>query len=133
MLLRWQRLHDEIAGALLATPSGVALGALFLLLPNTQSFKGWELGLSGLPAEVRRALLDLASAGVGTKIDHLHEGLKRFLRPYLEKTDKGLSFLRDDYQRQLLRVRACVGIWSDMGVHFDLRYNVLSKAVWRCF
>ncbi|KXZ41141.1 hypothetical protein GPECTOR_730g889 [Gonium pectorale] len=71
-----------------------------------ESMKEWSLGLAAMPVVQRLAVLDLASVEVGMRIDNvnLHAGLRRFLMPYMDKTANGRWYLRDPYQRQLVRL-----------------------------
>ncbi|KXZ42894.1 hypothetical protein GPECTOR_112g264 [Gonium pectorale] len=71
-----------------------------------ESMKEWSLGLASMPLAQRLAVLDLASVEVGSRIDNvaLHAGLRCFLMPHMDKTANGQSYLRDPYQRQLVRL-----------------------------
>ncbi|KXZ48372.1 hypothetical protein GPECTOR_28g779 [Gonium pectorale] len=69
-----------------------------------ESMKEWRVGLAGLPLAQRLAVLDLASVGVGAPDVALHTGLRRFLIPHMEKTANGRWYLRDPYQRQIVRL-----------------------------
>ncbi|PNG99850.1 hypothetical protein TSOC_014360, partial [Tetrabaena socialis] len=111
-LLEWSETSPALVTVLLADWAGAGrpknvdkfVSEFLVTKLVSESVKEWKLGLSGLSLEARSMVLDLAFAGVGTPIDFLDRGIQRFLAPHLETTDKGLFYLKDDYQRQILRI-----------------------------
>ncbi len=70
------------------------------------------MGLAQLPQSQRRAVRGLVSPTIGARIGlgldldlELHNGLNYFLKPHLAPAAGGRWYLKDAYQRQILRVR----------------------------
>ncbi|PNW88711.1 hypothetical protein CHLRE_01g041256v5 [Chlamydomonas reinhardtii] len=64
----------------------------------------WKPCLEAMALSQRLAILDLSLPAVGARIiTELHSGLRHYLAPHLEKRADGRYFLRDSYQRQIVR------------------------------